>query len=123
MAPGPLPVALLGPGHRWLYCEGGTPVPGQKSSCTHLHATLPREGVLSARPWTAVILHTTFLLKLSETLKGVYCNVNNLSLVAIVFLLQGDKSWGLHPGLCLRPTCPGWAPWTEHLCPMPAGSA
>lgn len=30
MVPGPLPVALLGPGHRWLYCEGGTPVLGQK---------------------------------------------------------------------------------------------
>ena len=30
MVSGPLPVALLGPGHRWLYCEGGTPVLGQK---------------------------------------------------------------------------------------------
>ena len=66
---------------------------GRKSSRTHLHATLPREGVLSARPWTAVILHTTFLLKLSETLKEVYCNVNNLSLVAIVFLLQWVTGW------------------------------
>lgn len=50
MALGPLPVALLGPGHRWLYCEGGTPMPGRKSSCTHLHATLPREGSCQPDP-------------------------------------------------------------------------
>lgn len=123
MAPGPLPVALLVPGHRWLYCEGGTPMPGQKFKL-HPPACHPASGgVLSARPWTAVILHTTFLLKLSETLKEVYCNVNNLSLVAIVFLLQWDKSWGLLSGLCLRPTRPGGARWTEHLCPTPPGRA
>ena len=99
------------------WCWGGRP------RCAPLHATLPREGVLSARPRTAVILHMTFLLKLSETLKEVYCNVNNLSLLASVFLLQWGRSRGVRSGLCLRPARPGWAQWAGHSCPLPKGRA
>lgn len=59
MAPGALPVALLGPGHRWLYCEGGTCLrAGAEVKLCTVTCMPPclREGVLSARPWTAVIL-------------------------------------------------------------------
>lgn len=58
-----------------------------------------------------LVLHMTFLSKLSETLKEVYCNVNNLSLVASVFLIPVEA------GVCWPgrgPHTQGWAP----SCPL-----
>lgn len=55
----------------------------------------------------------TFLLKLSETLKEVYRNVNNLSLLASVFLLQWGRSrgalWPLSQTRMPRLGTAGWA--------------
>lgn len=76
---------------------------GQKLRCAYLRW----EGSHQPDPGQLSVLHMTFLLKLSETLKEVYCNVNNLSLVASVFLLHEGKSRGVHSGLCLRSTRPG----------------
>lgn len=53
--------------------------------------------VLWARPWTAIAFAHDNPLKLSETLKEVYCNVNNLSLAASVFLILAGAGCPLWP--------------------------
>lgn len=109
-----------------LYCEERAPVRGQKAAPCRLPAAPLWEGLPRPDLGQLSILHMTFLLKFPETLKEVYCNVNNLPLVASVFLTQWGESGGLCSGLCPRPACPGlgtvvWGPG----CPLalaPAGS-
>lgn len=78
-----------------LCCDGDAGA-GTGAALNRLHTACTGQ-VLWARPWTAVAFAHDNPLKLSETLKEVYCNVNNLSLAASVFLILAGAGCPLWP--------------------------